>query len=301
MRIQFIGLGNMGLPMAGNLRKAGHQVTGLDTAPRARDAFIAQGGHIAASLAEGAGGAEAVITMLPAGEHVRAVYLGEYGLLRTAAPGTLLIDSSTIDIATAREVAAAAAKAGHEMLDAPVSGGTTGAEAATLTFMVGGSETGFARARPILAAMGRNIVHAGPSGAGQAAKMCNNMILGISMLGVCEAFVLADRIGLDRQKLFDIASNSSGSCWSLLKNCPVPGPVPNVPATREYQPGFAAALMLKDLKLSQLAAETAGAATPLGAHATRVYEALAAAGLADKDFSVAFRYLDALLRDKAPS
>lgn len=300
MRIQFIGLGNMGLPMAGNLRKAGHQVTGLDNAPRARDAFVAQGGHIGASLAEGASAAEAVVTMLPAGEHVRAVYLGERGLLRAAAPGTLLIDSSTIDVATAREVAAEAAKAGHEMLDAPVSGGTVGAQAATLTFMVGGSEAGFARAKPLLASMGKTIVHAGPSGAGQAAKCCNNMILGISMLGVSEAFVLADRLGLDRQKLFDIASNSSGSCWSLLKNCPVPGPVANVPATRDYAPGFTAALMLKDLKLSQQAAGSVGAATPMGAHAARVYEALAAAGLAEKDFSVAFRYLDGLLRDKAP-
>jgi 3-hydroxyisobutyrate dehydrogenase len=301
MRIQFIGLGNMGLPMAGNLRKAGYQVTGLDTAPRARDAFIAQGGHIAASLAEGSAGAEVIVTMLPAGEHVRAVYLGEHGVLRSVAPGSLLIDSSTIDVATAREVATAAAKAGHEMLDAPVSGGTTGAEAATLTFMVGGSEVGFARAKPILAAMGKNIVHAGPSGAGQAAKICNNMILGVSMLGVCEAFVLADRLGLERQKLFDIASNSSGSCWSLLKNCPVPGPVPTAASSRDYKPGFAAALMLKDLKLSQRAAETAGAATPMGAHATRVYEALSAAGLAERDFSVAFRFLDALLRDKAPT
>ena len=301
MRIQFIGLGNMGLPMAGNLRKAGHQVTGLDTAPRARDAFVAQGGHIGASLAEGASAAEAVVTMLPAGEHVRAVYLGEHGLLRSAARGTLLIDSSTIDVATAREVAAEAAKAGHEMLDAPVSGGTSGAQAATLTFMVGGTEAGFARARPLLSAMGKTIVHAGPSGAGQAAKVCNNMILGVSMLGVCEAFVLADRLGLDRQKLFDIASNSSGSCWSLLKNCPVPGPVAGVAATRDYAPGFAAALMLKDLKLSQQAAGSVGAATPMGAHAARVYEALAAAGFAHKDFSVAFRFLDGLLRDKAPA
>ncbi len=301
MRIQFIGLGNMGLPMAGNLRKAGYQVTGLDTAPRARDAFIAQGGHIAASLAEGSAGADVIVTMLPAGEHVRAVYLGEHGVLRSVVPGSLLIDSSTIDVATARDVAAAATKAGHEMLDAPVSGGTTGAEAASLTFMVGGSEAGFARAKPILSAMGKNIVHAGPSGAGQAAKICNNMILGVSMLGVCEGFVLADRLGLDRQKLFDIASNSSGSCWSLLKNCPVPGPVATAASSRDYKPGFAAALMLKDLKLSQQSAEATGAATPMGAHAARVYEALAAAGLADKDFSIAFRFLDALLRDKAPT
>ena len=301
MRIQFIGLGNMGLPMAGNLQKAGHQVTGLDTAPRARDAFAAQGGHIAASLAAGAAAAEAVITMLPAGEHVRAVYLGEHGLLRSAQRGSLLIDSSTIDVATAREVAAEAARLGHEMLDAPVSGGTTGAQAATLTFMVGGSEAGFARAKPLLAAMGRNIVHAGPSGAGQAAKICNNMILGISMLGVSEAFVLADRLGLDRQKLFDIASNSSGSCWSLLKNCPVPGPVPTAASARDYEPGFAAALMLKDLQLSQQAAGGVGAATPMGAHAARLYAALVAAGYAGKDFSIAFRYLDAMLRDKAPA
>ncbi|MDE2332936.1 MAG: 3-hydroxyisobutyrate dehydrogenase [Rhodospirillales bacterium] len=301
MRIQFIGLGNMGLPMAGNLRRAGHEVTGHDTAPRARDTFIAQGGYIAASLAEGAAAADAVITMLPAGEHVRAVYLGKEGLLRCAGRGSLLIDCSTIDVETAREVAGEAAKAGIEMLDAPVSGGTVGAQRATLTFMVGGSDAGFARAKPILAAMGKNIVHAGGPGAGQAAKICNNMILGVSMLGVCEAFVLAGRLGLERHKLFEIASTSSGSCWSLLNNCPVPGPVPTAASERDYQPGFAAALMLKDLKLSQQAAQGTGAATPMGAHAARIYEALAAAGLADKDFSVAFRFLDAMLRDRAPS
>ena len=299
MRVQFVGLGHMGLPMAANLRKAGHRVTGLDVAPRARDAFAALGGHVGTSLAE-AEGAEAIVTMLPAGEHVRAAYLGEAGILRAAAPGTLLIDCSTIDIATAREVAAAAQAAGHEMLDAPVSGGTAGAEAATLTFMVGGSEAGFIRAQNLLGAMGKTIVHAGPSGAGQAAKMCNNMILGVTMLGVCEAFVLAGRVGLDWKKLFDIASTSSGSCWSLLKNCPVPGPVPAVPASRGYQPGFAASLMLKDLKLSQLAAEAAGAATPMGAHAARLYEAVVAAGLGEKDFSAAFSFLDAMARERAP-
>lgn len=291
MRIQFIGLGNMGLPMAGNLRKAGHQVTGLDTAPRARDAFVAQGGHIGASLAEGASAAEAVVTMLPAGEHVRAVYLGEHGLLRSAARGTLLIDSSTIDVATAREVAAEAAKAGHEMLDAPVSGGTSGAQAATLTFMVGGTEAGFARARPLLSAMGKTIVHAGPSGAGQAAKVCNNMILGVSMIAVSEAFVLAEQLGLDHQKLFDISSKSSGQCWSLTSYCPVPGPVPTSPANREYQAGFTAAMMLKDLKLAQEAAKASGVKTELGANAEKIYARYVESGEAARDFSGIVRFI----------
>jgi 3-hydroxyisobutyrate dehydrogenase len=242
-------------------------------------------------------GAEAVITMLPAGTHVREVYAGERGVLAALDGATpLLIDSSTIDVATARHVAAAAEAAGSTMLDAPVSGGVGGAKAGTLTFMVGGTEAGFAAAYPLLKAMGRTIVHTGGPGAGQAAKICNNMILGISMIGVSEAFVLAERLGLDAQKLFDVSSTASGQCWSLTSYCPVPGPVPASPANRDYAPGFAAALMLKDLSLAQAAAEASDAATPLGAHAAKIYEAMAAAGEGGRDFSYVFRWLAAQAR-----
>jgi 3-hydroxyisobutyrate dehydrogenase len=223
--------------------------------------------------------------MLPAGRHVRDVYLGADGILAAAHADMLIIDSSTIDVATAREVGAAAAQAGLPMVDAPVSGGVGGAEAGTLTFMVGGPDQAFARARPILESMGKTIVHAGPSGSGQAAKICNNMILGISMIGVCEAFVLAEKLGLDRQKLFDISSKSSGQCWSLTSYCPVPGPVPSSPANRDYAAGFTTDMMLKDLRLSQDAAATAHAATALGAHAAQLYEMFAGSGRGVKDFS----------------
>ena len=248
MRIGFIGLGNMGGPMAANLAKAQHRVAGFDVARAAVDAFAAQGGAAAASVAAAVAGAELVITMLPAGPQVREVYLGAGGVLDAVAPGTLLIDSSTIDVETARAVAADAARRGFDMLDAPVSGGVAGAAAASLTFMVGGSEAGFARALPVLQAMGKTIVHAGPAGSGQAAKICNNMILGVSMIAVSEGFALADRLGLDRQKLFEISSKSSGQCWSMTSYCPAPGPVPAAPSNRDYQPGFTADMMLKDLK-----------------------------------------------------
>ena len=297
MRIAFIGLGNMGLPMAANLLKAGHEVAGFDLAATARAALAAQGGRDAASVAEAVRGAELVITMLPAGKHVAQVVPQ---ILAAAQGGPLLIDSSTIDVETARHVAAQAAEHGLALLDAPVSGGVGGATAGTLTFMVGGTEAAFARGLPVLKAMGRTIVHAGGPGAGQAAKICNNMILGISMIAVSEAFVLADRLGLDRQKLFDIASASSGQCWSLTSYCPVPGPVPGSPANRGYLPGFAATLMLKDLLLAQQAAAGSGAATPLGAHAARIYQALVDAGEGDRDFSVTYDYLSDLDRPEAP-
>jgi 3-hydroxyisobutyrate dehydrogenase len=290
-KIAFIGLGKMGLPMARNLLKAGHQVLGYDIVPAAREAFAASGGEAAASAQEAARGAEGVISMLPSGREVRELYLGPQGLLAALPAGTLVIDASTIDVATAREVAEAARARGIEMLDAPVSGGVAGAEAGTLTFMVGGSAEGFARAQPLLAAMGRTIVHTGPSGTGQAAKICNNMILGISMLAVSEAFVLADRLGLAREKLFEVSAHSSGQCWALTSYCPVPGPVPQAPSNRDYAPGFAAALMLKDLNLAQEAARRAGAPTPLGALAARLYEEINQAGLGAKDFSVAFPWL----------
>jgi 3-hydroxyisobutyrate dehydrogenase len=231
-----------------------------------------------------------VITMLPAGQHVRDTYFGANGIIENANAGTLLIDSSTIDVETARVVAAAAEKKGLLMIDAPVSGGVGGASAGTLTFMCGGSPQAFARAQPILERMGKTIVHAGGAGNGQAAKICNNMVLGISMIAVSEAFVLAEKLGLDHQKLFDISSKSSGQCWSMTTYCPVPGPVATSPANRDYQPGFTAAMMLKDLKLAQDAAKASSANTPLGAEAAKIYERYAGKE-AGKDFSGVIRMI----------
>jgi len=290
-RIGFIGLGNMGLPMARNLIKAGHRVAGFDVAKPAVDALAADGGIAAASAAAACKDAEAIITMLPAGDHVRQVCLGDNGIIALAPAGALLIDSSTIDIESARTVAAAAARRGLAMTDAPVSGGVGGAQAGTLTFMVGGPEEAFARARPLLEAMGKTVVHAGGPGNGQAAKICNNMILGISMIAVSEAFVLAEKIGLDAQKLFDIASRASGQCWSLTSYCPVPGPVPASPANRGYQAGFTAAMMLKDLRLAQEAARVANVSSPLGAEAAALYSLYAGQGKAGEDFSGIVRFL----------
>jgi 3-hydroxyisobutyrate dehydrogenase len=290
-RIGFIGLGNMGLPMAQNLLKAGHHVEGFDVSGAAVEKLRAAGGEGAASAKIAASRADIVITMLPSGKEVREVYLGDAGILATAQAGTLLIDSSTIDVAAARLVADAASARGLAMLDAPVSGGVGGAQAGTLTFMCGGGEEAFAKAKPILEAMGRTIVHAGGAGNGQAAKICNNMILGVSMIAVSEAFVLAERLGLDHQKLFDIASKSSGQCWSMTSYCPVPGPVPTSPANRDYQAGFTAAMMLKDLKLAQDAARSAGSATPLGAGAAALYDLYCAHGNGAKDFSGIIRFV----------
>lgn len=283
--IAFIGLGNMGAPMMRNLLKAGHSVQAYDLAQDACAAAKEAGAGIAASPAEAAAAAEVVVTMLPAGAHVRAVYMGEGGVIAAAKPGSLFIDSSTVDVASARAVAAAATAAGHAMVDAPVSGGVGGAAAGTLTFMVGGDDAAFDRARPILEAMGKTIVHAGGPGNGQAAKICNNMLLGISMIGVSEAFALAEKLGLDAQKLFDISSKSSGQCWSLTSYCPVPGPVPTSPANRDYQPGFAAAMMLKDLKLAVDAGQSVGASLPLGAEAAQLYTLFCNLGNAGVDFS----------------
>ena len=283
--IGFIGLGNMGGPMAANLIKAGHSVAVFDMAQDAIDKAQAAGGTVAGSAADAAKGAEVVVTMLPAGAHVSSVYTDTGGVIEAADPGTLLIDCSTIDVATARSVSAAAAAGGLAMVDAPVSGGVTGAEAATLTFMVGGTEDDFARAKPFLDQMGKTIVHAGGAGNGQAAKICNNMLLGISMIATCEAFVLADRLGLDRQKLFDISSTASGQCWSLTSYCPVPGPVPAAPSNRDFAPGFTANMMLKDLKLAQAAANEFGAVTPMGAEASALFGLFANGGDGEKDFS----------------
>ena len=297
MRVAFLGLGNMGRPMAHNLARAGHDVRGWDVSAQAMQDF---GGATATSRDDALEGAEAVITMLPAGEHVRAAYLGDGGIIaRVAASRPLLIDCSTIDVESARAVGAAAAASGLDMLDAPVSGGVGGATAGTLTFMVGGPDAAFTRAESLLRAMGRNVVHAGGAGAGQVAKICNNMMLGIEMIATAEAFVLADKLGLDRQKLFDIASVSSGQSWSLTTYCPVPGPVATSPANRDYAAGFAAALMLKDLTLAQQAAATTGAATPLGAHAARLYQALVEAGEGGRDFSAIFPWLARAARSEA--
>jgi 3-hydroxyisobutyrate dehydrogenase len=290
-RIGFIGLGNMGGPMAANLVGAGHDVAGFDLAEAAVARLTAAGGRGAGSVPDCVAGAEMVLTMLPAGPHVEAVYGGPDGVLAHAGAGALLIDSSTIDVATARRVAAAAATAGFDMLDAPVSGGVAGAEKATLTFMVGGLDAAFRRAEPVLRAMGATIVHAGGSGTGQAAKICNNMILGVSMIATCEAFALAERLGLDAQKLFDIASKSSGQCWSLTSYCPVPGPVPASPANRGYAPGFTAAMMLKDLRLARAAADATGASAPLGAQAAELYNLFCDSGDAGTDFSGIIRFL----------
>jgi 3-hydroxyisobutyrate dehydrogenase len=283
--IGFIGVGNMGGPMARNLVKAGHDVKAFDLSKQALNAVVEAGAKAASSASDAAKDVDVVITMLPAGQHVRSVYLGDGGVLSVAKKGALLVDSSTIDIDSARAVAAAAEKAGFDFLDTPVSGGVGGAEAGTLTFMCGGSEDGFARAKPVLDAMGKKIVLAGAAGAGQAAKVCNNMLLAISMIGTCEAFVMAEKLGLDPQKLFDIMSTSSGQSWSLTTYCPVPGPVPTSPANRDYTGGFASALMVKDLKLAQVAAQSAGATTPLGAEALQLYSLFANSGHGGVDFS----------------
>jgi 3-hydroxyisobutyrate dehydrogenase len=293
-KIGFIGLGNMGLPMAQNLIKAGHAVSGFDLSEYAAERLAAGGGTRVRSVADACRDVEILITMLPAGEQVGEVYFGDDGAIAAAADGTLLIDSSTIDVKTARDVAEAAEAAGGKrlaMLDAPVSGGVAGAKAATLTFMVGGRAAAFERARPVLEAMGKTIVHAGGSGTGQAAKICNNMILGASMIVVSEAFLLAEKLGLDAQKLFDISSKSSGQCWSMTSYCPVPGPVPTSPANRDYKAGFTAAMMLKDLKLAQAAARETRATTPLGAGAAAVYERFVEAGDGSDDFSGIIRFL----------
>ena len=286
--IAFIGLGNMGGPMAANLVKAGYPVRGFDLVEASRASAARNGVEIGESAPAAVADAEIVITMLPAGRHVIAVWSDIAGAV---APGTLMIDCSTIDVENARKAHTLAAGAGCPSLDAPVSGGTSGAAAATLTFMAGGAKEAFARGLPILEKMGRRIVHCGEAGTGQAAKICNNMILGISMIGVGEAFVLAEKLGLSHQALFDVASTSSGQCWSLTTYCPVPGPVPTSPANNGYKPGFAAALMLKDLTLSQEAALACGAATPLGAHAAQLYGLFEKLGHGGEDFSAIINFL----------
>ncbi|WP_435260014.1 3-hydroxyisobutyrate dehydrogenase [Thioclava sp. FR2] len=288
MTVGFIGLGNMGGPMALNLVKAGFRVQGFDMVPAAKEAAQGGGVTLAATGREAVAGADVVITMLPSGPIMLSVW---QDIVPAVGKGALIIDCSTVDIDNCRKAHELAASAGLVSLDAPVSGGVGGAVAATLTFMAGGSTEAFERAKPLLSAMGKNLTHCGDAGAGQAAKICNNMILGISMIAVSEAFGLADKLGLSRQALFDVASKSSGQCWSLTTYCPVPGPVPTSPANNGYKPGFAAALMLKDLRLSQAASEGAGAQTPLGAAATALYEAMDQAGEGGRDFSAIFERL----------
>ena len=292
-KIGFIGLGKMGLPMARNLMKAGHQVTGFDVVPEAVAAFVTAGGTAAPSAAAAATGAEFVVSMLPAGQHVRAAMLGPAGAAAASPPGAVLIDSSTIDVATAR---ALAAEAGRPVVDAPVSGGTMGAENGTLTFMVGGDAATFEKVKPILAGMGRTIVHCGAAGAGQVAKACNNMMLAINMIGVSEAMNMADQLGLPRQKLYDIVSTATGRSFALTDYPPVPDLVATCPANNDYKPGFAAALMAKDLGLEQEAAASVGVATPMGKAAAGFFKQFVDQGEGAKDFSAIIQFMRAMAR-----
>lgn len=290
--IGFIGLGNMGGPMAENLLKAGHAVKVFDLSADAVATAVKAGATKAENVADAARDVSFVVTVLPAGKHVLSVYDGPDGVVANAAAGTILIDSSTIEVDAARKAAELAKANGLGVVDAPISGGTAGAAAGTLTFMVGGSESDFASVEPILDAMGSNIIHAGDNGAGQAAKICNNMVLGVNMIAVSEAFMLAKRLGLDAQKLFDISSKASGQCWALTSYCPVPGPVPTSPANRDYQAGFAVDMMLKDLKLAQQASATSGATTPMGALAESLYALYSNGGNGGMDFSAIVKMLD---------
>jgi 3-hydroxyisobutyrate dehydrogenase len=287
-KIAFLGLGNMGAPMAANLVKAGHAVTGFDLVEVQRQTAAAVGVNVAQSALDAVVGADAIVTMLPAGRHVLASWAD---FLSAAPKGALVVDCSTIDVESAKRAHEAGAAAGVRTLDAPVSGGVGGATAGTLTFMCGGSQEVFDTAKPILEAMGRRIVYCGGAGAGQAAKICNNMVLGATMIATCEAFVLGEKLGLSSQALFDVASTSSGQSWSLTSYCPMPGPVPTSPANRDYKPGFAASLMLKDLRLAQEAAISVGAATPLGAEAAQIYALFVAAGHGGDDFSGVINFL----------
>jgi 3-hydroxyisobutyrate dehydrogenase len=284
-QIAFIGLGHMGLPMATNLARAGYTVVGFDLMPAALEQARDNGVSVASSAAAAATDADVIITMLPAGRHVLAAYEGETGLLTAARPNSLFIDCSTISVEDARSAHELVTAAGHHGLDAPVSGGVVGAAAGTLTFMVGGNDADFATAIPILEAMGKRLVHCGTPGAGQAAKVCNNMILAVSMIAVSEAFVLGEQLGLSHQALFDVAANATGQCWALTTNCPVPGPVPTSPASRDYQPGFASALMAKDLGLAAHALESTGVNARLGAMAEQIYRHFAEGEGAQQDFS----------------
>lgn len=294
-KIAFIGLGNMGSGMAINLVRAGHEVMGFDLNESVLERAVNAGCKKANSVLEAIKHAEVVITMLPAGQHVRSVYLGKDGIIANAKSGTIMIDSSTIDVESAREVISMANEHGHFMVDAPVSGGVTAAKSGNLTFMVGGSKSAFAKASPYLEAMGTKLFHAGEAGNGQVAKVCNNMLLGIVMIGTCEAFTLAEKLGLDAETFYNISSNSSGQSWSMTAYCPAPGPVPSSPANRDYAAGFTAAMMLKDLRLAANAANAAKAATPLGGMAESLYALIEQAGKDDIDFSGIMKLINGTL------
>ena len=295
-KVSFIGLGNMGLPMAKNLVKAGHDITGFDLVEGQLTELVKSGGKVSENLNDTLKNSEVVITMLPSGKHVKSVYLGEEGIIKNSPAGLLLIDSSTIDVESARQVEEVANKSDLKMLDAPVSGGVTGAEAGTLTFMVGGDEGAFEKGKELLDIMGGNVIHAGQAGNGQVAKICNNMLLAISMIGTSEAFNLAERLGLDSQTFYDISSTASGQCWSMTSYCPVPGPVPTSPANNNYKPGFSSALMLKDLRLSQEASKITNVGTPLGAHSTEIYEKMEEGGYDNLDFSGVIKLISGELK-----
>jgi 3-hydroxyisobutyrate dehydrogenase len=293
MKIGFIGLGHMGTPMALNLLKAGMQVTAYDVVSEAVTTLVKSGAKAAQTIKEAAANQDVVITMVQTGKQVSDICRGEDGIFKHIHKSALYIDCSSIDMATAKQVHAVAEKMGLAMLDAPVSGGVAGATAASLTIMVGGSQANFKRAEPVLQTLGKKIIHAGTSGTGQAAKICNNMLLAISMIGVSEAFMLADKLGLDQKKFFDISSNASGQCWSMTSYCPVPNIIENVPANHHYQPGFMAKMMLKDLRLAQHAAASVDAAIPLGGMATELYELFVKQGYGDMDFSGIIKLLNA--------
>ena len=293
--IAFIGLGNMGIGMAANLAKAGHKVMALDISKDAIARAVEFGCTAAQNAQDAVKDADVVVTMLPAGAHVKLVYGGQDGVFNYAKPNTLMIDCSTIDVASAREVIASAQAKGFAMIDAPVSGGTAGAAAGTLTFMCGGTDEAYGRAKPVLDIMGKNIFHAGDAGNGQAAKICNNMLLGIHMIGTCEAFNLAEKLGLDAQTFYDISSTASGQNWSMTSYCPAPGPLPSAPSNNDYKAGFSAAMMLKDLRLSQDAASSSGAETPLGAQSAAIYSQMEAAGKDGLDFSGVMKLINGSL------
>lgn len=293
-KIGFIGLGNMGLPMAINLVKAGHEVHAFDLVPEAVEAAKVAGMTTYDKAADAVSDADIIVTMLPNGKIVLSVF---DEIIPAAKAGAVIIDSSTIDVSSAKKAHEMAEAAGLGCLDAPVSGGVGGAENGTLTFMVGGSDESFAKAEEVLNVMGGKSVHCGPGGAGQSAKICNNMLLGISMIGACEAFSLAEKLGLDQKSLFDVISTSSGSCWSVNTYCPVPGVGPQTPADNDYKAGFAAALMLKDLNLSQQAASEIGMATPMGEHAASLYQAMVDNDGANTDFSGMINFLKTMKRD----
>jgi len=294
--VTFIGLGNMGLPMAMNLLKSGYSVTGFDLAEDQVKILTDAGGKSTDDINQAIQTSDVVVTMLPSGKIVKSIYLGDKGIIKNAPENLLLIDSSTIDVETAREVSKEAINKNLRIVDAPVSGGVGGAQAGTLTFMVGGEKESFDSAKEFLDIMGGNIIYAGLSGNGQAAKICNNMLLGISMIGTAEAFNLAENLGLDAQTFFDISSTASGQCWSMTSYCPVPGPVPSSPANNDYKPGFSAALMLKDLRLSQEAALMTTSLTPLGANATSIYEQIENLGQENIDFSGVIKLLQNKLK-----